>query len=124
MADNKQDGKGPKDTTIDEQVNTADPGANDPEDSVANKESDETQNAANETTNDEDHADNDDKTTSDNEKATNEDATSNTQPRAKKNNFKTSPRIFYVQGYGNVGGCKTQEEAEKKALKLINQERQ
>lgn len=32
-------------------------------------------------------------------------------------------KVFYVDGYGNVNGCKTQAEAERKAKKLIEKAR-
>lgn len=38
----------------------------------------------------------------------------------KESKAKSEPRVFYVEGYGNVNGCKTQAEAEKKAKKLID----
>ena len=33
------------------------------------------------------------------------------------------PKVFYVKGYGNVNGCKTLEEAEEKAHKILKARR-
>lgn len=42
------------------------------------------------------------------------------EEKRKESKAKSEPRVFYVEGYGNVNGCKTQAEAEKKAKKLID----
>ncbi len=118
MATNKDD-KELKNQTLDEEKQDADQvdlstDQNQISENTAEEEADNN-------TDDEDTSSKEDEDLPNSEENTAKDDTENTaEEKRKESKAKSEPRVFYVEGYGNVNGCKTQAEAEKKAKKLID----
>lgn len=82
----------------------------------------ETQSQTDETQLDEEMAQSNDESDQDNQSETDEKTVEN-EDRDKNDDkvedcHENEAKVFYVKGYGNVNGCKTQAQAEKKAEKL------
>ena len=72
---------------------------------------------------DENKNDNSDDAGTSNEDAPQGNESDNTEDNREQIDDEEEPKVFYVKGYGNVNGCKTLEEAEEKACKILKARR-